>query len=201
MNATIRRVVVASALRGTIMLLALTAGAAAQATSLYDENSFRSLAADNKAHRAGDVITIQVFENSSATTNSDTTTRRKNGLAASLTHRDDNISHLGIDVSGEFDGGGRTQRAGKLLAQLTVSVREVLPNGDMRVAGEQRLVINDELQRINIEGRVRPQDISDGNVVLSTRLADAQITYLGDGDLSERQKRSWWRKTMDWLGF
>jgi flagellar L-ring protein precursor FlgH len=51
-----------------------------------------------------------------------------------------------------------------------------------------------------LEGRVRPQDISDGNVVVSSRLADAKITYVGQGDLAERQKPAWWRKVFDWLG-
>jgi len=172
----------------------------AQGASLYDEASYRPLAADNKAFRVGDAITVQVFENASASTNSDTTTRRKNAIAADLARSDNRLSRFDLNVAGDFDGGGRTQRAGKLLAQLTVSVKEILPNGELRVGGEQKLMINDELQRINIEGRVRSQDISDGNVVLSTRLADAQITYMGDGDLSERQRRGWWRKIVDWLG-
>ena len=91
-------------------------------------------------------------------------------------------------------------RAGKLLAQLTVTVKELMPNGDMRIGGEQLLLINEEHQRINLEGRVRPQDISEANVVPSSRLADAKITYVGEGDLAERQKAAWWRKTLDWLG-
>ena len=50
---------------------------AAQSQSLYNEASFRPLTGDNKAFRQGDIITVQVFENSSATTSSDTGTRRK----------------------------------------------------------------------------------------------------------------------------
>jgi flagellar L-ring protein FlgH len=53
---------------------------------------------------------------------------------------------------------------------------------------------------VTLEGRVRPQDISDGNVVLSTRLAEARITYLGEGEVSQRQQRAWWRKLLDWAG-
>ena len=143
---------------------------------------------------------MQVIESASASTNADTTTRRANNLSASLAHGDGRVASADLGLSGQFDGGGRTQRAGRLLAQLTVSVREILPNGEMWVAGEQRLTLNDELQRIYLEGRIRAQDISDTNLVLSSRLADARIVYLGDGDLSERQKRGWWRKWMDWLG-
>ncbi len=170
------------------------------AGSLYDEKTYRALTADNKAFRVGDAITVQVIESASASTNSDTTTRRANNLSASLGHGNGKVASADLGVAGQFDGGGRTQRAGRLLAQLTVSVKELLPNGEMWIAGEQLLTLNDELQRIYIEGRIRAQDISDTNLVLSSRLADARIVYLGDGDLSERQKRSWWRKLLDGLG-
>jgi len=181
-----------------VVLLGLPLGAAA--TSLYNEATFRPLTADNKAFRVGDVLTVQVFENSSATTSTDTGTRRKNNLNAELTHGARRVAETGIGVGGDFDGGGRTQRANRVLITLSVSVREVLPNGDLRVAGEQLLLVNEEQQKVTLEGRVRPQDVSDGNVVLSTRLADARITYLGEGEVSERQQRAWWRKLLDWVG-
>jgi flagellar L-ring protein precursor FlgH len=184
-----------------IMLSATAlASAAAVAQSLYDESTFRPLTADNKAFRVGDVITIQVFENSAASANADTGTRRSNNLSTELTRAHIPSLSNSVGVAGQFDGGGHTARAGKLLAQLTVSVHEVMPNGDLRIGGEQLLLINQEQQRINLEGRVRPQDVSDTNVVLSSRLADARITYVGEGDLAQRQKPAWWRKTLDWLG-
>jgi flagellar L-ring protein precursor FlgH len=148
----------------------------------------------------GDVLTVQVFENSSASTSSDTGTRRKNNLNAQLSHIAGPVAQTGIGVSGDFDGGGSTQRSNRVLITLTVAVREVLANGDLRVAGEQLLVINGEQQKVTLEGRVRPEDISDANIVLSTRLADAHITYLGEGELSQRQQRAWWRKLLDWVG-
>jgi flagellar L-ring protein precursor FlgH len=176
-------------------------GHSGYAESLYRQDTFRPLTADNKAFRVGDVVTVQVLENSSASTNADTTTRRKNGMSADLSlSRNPGIA-AGVNVAGDFDGGGRTQRTSRLLAQLSVVVTEILSNGDLRLEGQQILYVNDEQQRVNLEGRVRPQDISDGNVVLSTRLAEAKITYVGDGDLSERQRRGWWRRMMDWLGF
>lgn len=173
----------------------------ATAESLYQEDSFRPLTADNKAFRVGDALTVQVFENSSASSTANTGTRRSNDISASLSHGAGRVvGQLGAGVAGQFDGGGRTDRANKLLATLTVTVQEVLANRELRVAGEQLLTVNDELQKVNLEGRVRPQDITDGNVVLSTRLADAHITYIGEGDLSDRARRSLWRRVADWLG-
>jgi flagellar L-ring protein FlgH len=184
-------------------LCAWSMSTAASAGSLYNPQSFRPLTADHKAFRVGDAITVQVFENSSASSSADTGTRRNNdiGVVASSGSGSDGHRHqAGVTVGGEFDGGGRTQRANRLLATLTVTVQEVLPNGELRVAGEQLLTVNDEQQRVTLAGRVRPRDVSDGNVVLSTRLADAQITYVGEGDVSERSRRGAWRRFLDWLG-
>lgn len=186
---------------GLLAVSLLGASVPANAESLYQEGTFRPLTADNKAFRVGDSLTIQVFENSSATSSANTGTRRANDISGSVTHTGNRVvGQLGIGVTGDFDGGGRTQRANRLLATLTVTVQEVLPNNELRVAGEQLLTVNEELQKVNLEGRVRPQDISDGNVVLSTRLADARITYVGEGDVSERTRRSVWRRVFDWLG-
>ncbi len=180
-------------------LLAAGTGAAL-AQSLYDERTYRALAADHKAYRVGDVLTVQVLESATAQANTDTGTRRGNQVQAQVDKAKSPPVSVGLSVSGDFDGGGRTARAGRLLAQLSVTVREVLPNGDLRVGGEQVLLINDEQQRIELEGRVRPIDISDGNIVQSSRIADARIHYVGQGELAERQRPAWWRKVLDWLG-
>jgi len=188
-------------LAGTIVCLTLTFYEPVDAVSLYDEKTFRSLSADNKAFRVGDALTVQVFENSSATTSADTGTRRKNGMSAAINHGTNTTGQFGVAVGGDFDGGGSTQRANRLLATITVTVREILPNGEMQVAGEQLLTVNEEPQKVSLEGRVRAADISDGNVVLSTRMADAKITYVGVGDVAERNQRPWWRKLLDASGF
>lgn len=172
-----------------------------RAQSLFDPAAFRPLIADHKALRVGDIVTVQVVENATAAVNADTGSRRSNSIGLRLARAHLPGVNVGLGADGEFDGGGRTSRNGRLLAQLSVTVREVLPNGDLRLEGEQLLTINDEQQRINLEGRARPQDVSDANVVLSSRLAGARITYLGEGELAERQRPAWWRRLLDWLGF
>lgn len=193
---------VKQALMAMLLCATLAAGNAAHAESLYNEGTYRAIGADTKAYRVGDAITVLVYENSSATSSTDTTTQRNNNLNASITSSLIGKSpEFGVTTGGGFDGGGSTKRSNKLLASLTVTVREVLPNGDLKLAGEQLLTVNDEQHKVNLAGRVRPQDVSADNVVLSTRLADAHIDYVGDGDLTERQRRGWWRKVIDWLGF
>lgn len=196
-----RSAVAGRGLAAAALALAVAAMNASQAQSLYDAATFRPLTADQKAFRVGDVVTVQVIENASAAANADTGSRRNNSLGGQVIHAKSPAVRIGLETNGEFDGGGRTSRTGRLLAQLSVTVREVLPNGDLRLEGEQLLTINDEQQRINLEGRARPQDISDGNVVLSTRLSGARITYIGEGDLADRQRPAWWRKVLDWFGF
>lgn len=186
--------------RVTALVIAAFVMLPASAESLYREEEYRPLTADHKAYRVGDMLTVQVFENSSASTSADTGTHRRNTVAGELGHASGRAARAALAVNGDFDGGGTTQRTNRVLATLTVSVREVLANGELRIGGEQLLLINREQQKVILAGRVRPQDISDGNVVLSTRIADARITYLGEGEVSERQQRAWWRKLMDWMG-
>lgn len=179
--------------------LALVCGIAG-AQSLYEESTYRALASDRKAYRVGDIITVQVYEQSSATTTTDTSTQRTNALNVGVSSVSGTQRGGSIAQGGSFDGGGTTQRANKLLVTLSVSVMEVLPNGELRLAGDQALTVNEEHHTVHLEGRVRPQDIGSDNTVLSTRLADAKVQYVGSGDLSERQKRGLWRKIVDALG-
>lgn len=182
----------------------LLAGGQVRAESLYDPESFRGFTGDRKAHRAGDVVTVHVFENSSASTTSDTSTQRShavNARAGSSAVNGGRQLDGSIEMGSAFDGGGVTQRANRLLATLTVTVTEVLPNGDLRVAGEQLLTVNQEQHKVKVEGRVRPQDVSADNIVLSTRIADARVSYAGEGDLTSRHKRTWLRRLIELLGF
>ena len=187
-------------MKKTLICAALLCAAmlSAQSQSLFDAKTYRAMTADSKAFRPGDVITIQVVENASASANADTDLKRSNSAGAELHFRSPfPIAGANATAGTQYDGGGQTARTGQLLATLSVSVRDVLPNGDLLISGEQLLVINEEQQRIDIEGRVRPQDISDSNTVLSNRVADARITYVGEGDLASRQKPGWWRHFLD----
>lgn len=185
----------------TLSVALALGGGAARAEGLYREDLYRPLTADNKAFRAGDAITVQIIENSSASSSAQTSTQRNNGLDANLAIKNVGKSQGGhLELGGTFSGGGTTQGANKVLAAVTVTVKEVLPTGDLRVSGEQLVTVNRDARRITVEGRVRPQDVTGDNVVLSTRLADARIVYSGAGDVSDRARRAWWRVVLDWVG-
>ena len=105
-----------------------------------------------------------------------------------------------ISVGDDFAGKGQIQRTGRLAAQLSVTVDGVAPNGDLLVSGKQDILINGEKQLLQVAGRVRPIDVSEINTVPSTRLADANITYVGDGILAEKQRQGILTRFLSWLG-
>jgi len=179
--------------------LAFTALAAVAVDSLYREDTYQPLTADRKGTRVGDLVTVQIFESSSATSTADTNADRSADLAVEVAGTQRRLRRS-ASVSNEMQGTGRTERTGRLLAQVTVSIKEILPNGDLMLAGEQMLEINDERQRIHLEGRIRPVDLQENNLVLSSRLADAKISYLGNGVIGDKQKPAWWQKILTALG-
>ncbi len=182
--------------------LALLAGSST-AVDLYREGDYRPLTADSRAFRVGDTITVLVLETSSATSSADTGSKRNTdaSVSASLQTRSvDKKFDASLALDNNFTGGARTARAGKLLAQITVNVVGVEPNGDLRIAGDQLLDINDEQQKIRIEGRVRRQDIGENNAVVSNRIADARIFYSGEGVLAEGQRPGFIARALRWLG-
>jgi flagellar L-ring protein precursor FlgH len=181
------------------LLLGVTMSGRPQAENLYDEHTYRPLASDKRAHLPGDAVTIMIYENSSASTTADTTVQRTTsvGLQATVNAKN-NQATLGTNAN--FDGGGTIQRSGNLLAQITATVTKVAPNGDLWIRGQQIVAINSDKQEIKVEGRVRLLDISDTNTVPSNRIADANISYLGDGDLASHQKPGWLSRFFSWAG-
>jgi flagellar L-ring protein FlgH len=197
-----RRTTLAAALAAICTLSAQRAGAADD-TSLFDPERYKPLTAEDKALRPGDVLTIVVQENATATSSADSRGQRKLGGGVEL---DTNIGrHAGSHTitgaaSTENDGGGRTQRSGRLLATLSVRVIAVRDNGDLVVQGNQVLTINGEAQSISLSGVVRPRDVGDNNAVLSNRIAEARIEFDGEGFITDKSRPGWIARALTFLG-
>lgn len=162
------------------LVLALLCSAMPPAEDLYKRSTWSSLAADRKAGDVGDALTVVVYEAAETTNSVRSDSRRTTQVAGSL--RGPGLSEeAGLQAGGGYTGGGAVQRSDKVIAQITVTVRRLLPNGDLVVAGEQAMRLNGEDTLIGIEGRVRREDILGDNRVLSSRLADARVTYNGRG--------------------
>lgn len=192
-------------MRNAILFIAFAAGAIGVAVPVHGENLYRadthrSLIADRRAALPGDIVTVLVYENSTASSSADTSTNTSFGLQGSVTTMADTHHAPKAQVGDSYGGRGQIQREGRLLAQLSTTVTQVWPNGDLNISGEQTININGEKTRIRLSGKVRAVDISQANTVLSNRLADAQIDYVGDGYVTERTKPGLIPRVLAWLG-
>jgi flagellar L-ring protein precursor FlgH len=171
--------------------------------SLWQEGS-RSLVADFRASRVGDLVTIKVDESPDASNNADTTMDRQAdwsigapkllGFASAIKadHADLDMSKL-IELlsNSSFKGTGETTRGSRVQASMAVRVRKQLPNGDLFLEGTKVLMINDEELHIYVSGVIRPEDIAQTNTVSSSVIADAQIEFTGRGVLTDNQRQGW----------
>ena len=96
-----------------------------------------------------------------------------------------------VDIQRQFQGQGTTTQGNAVTGTITVTILEVLPNGGFVVQGEKRLVMNQGAESVKLRGIVRPQDIQQDNSVLSTRLADVELWYSGEGALAHANRQGW----------
>lgn len=173
----------------------------ASAADLFRDEDYRSLTSDRRAYQVGDVLTVLVVENSSASATAGTKADKGGDIGGhGSTITPPRKYDFALGFSENFDGGGRIARTGRVAAQISVAVVGIEANGDLRVKGEQNLEINDEKQAIRVEGTVRRADISETNTVMSSRISNAQITYIGDGVLAESQHKGWLTRVLSFLG-
>jgi flagellar L-ring protein FlgH len=170
------------------------------AEDLYKADNWPALAADRKAGQIGDILALLVVENNQASNSVTKGSRKRNSIDIGVDTSLDFEESGSATIGGSYEGRGENARTDRMIARLSVTVVEVYPNGDMRVSGLQRLKINGETTTININGRVRRDDIAADNSVLSWRLADAVIDYDGKGFASRSAKPGVLTKIFSWLG-
>lgn len=166
--------------------------------SLYQEYYGLNLFDDRKAHFVGDVITVTLSERTVSRKSSGVATGKKSGVnfnAGPLLGVNPTLH--GKDLSTElsqnrtFDGSADADQSNSLQGNITVTVAEILPNGNLVVRGEKWITLNRGDEFIRISGIVRPDDIAPDNTVVSTRLANAKISYSGTGELANTQSMGW----------
>ncbi|WP_256702038.1 flagellar basal body L-ring protein FlgH [Burkholderia sp. SRS-W-2-2016] len=184
----------------TVSLVWLATTAHTHAADLFQSDTYQSLTADRRASRPGDIVTILVYENSTASNTADTSTKTNVGVQGSVSTMWAGNNAAQIGLGDNYGGRGQIQRTGRLLAQISANVIEAKPNGDLIVAGEQEIDVNGEKTRIHLQGRVRPIDIAANNTVQSNRLADAKIDYVGEGFITDRSRPGLIPRFLAWLG-
>jgi len=170
--------------------------AAAQG-SIYQAGTSRTLFEDRRARYVGDTMTILITETTSASTKSNTNASRSTSIKASVP----TISGLpgkslqGLDLSASSSnslaGKGDAAANNVFTGSITVTVIEVLPNGNLQVSGEKQVSIGAGTEFIRLSGIVNPYFISTANTISSTNVADARIEYKESGVISEAQIMGW----------
>ena len=183
-----------------VLVISTECAVADDSHSMFDEPTYRSLVAESKALRLGDILTVIVQESASATSTANLRAKRDFTVSAQLTTPNVAPRSASAGTNSQSDGTGGTERSGRLLAQLSVRVVEVSPNGDLKVSGQQNLRINGEKQLITLSGVVRMRDIGEDNTVLSSRIADARIQFDGEGFVTDQSKPGWLARLFDFLG-
>jgi flagellar L-ring protein precursor FlgH len=180
-------------------ILALNSAATA-GDPLIDLETGASLVTNQKARQIGDVVTILIVEQSSAssTNKTDANNRSEVGGGPGLGFLDF-LGEWELDVENKYKGDGKTSRTGNLRAEISARIVEILHNGDYRLEGTRMVAINGERQLIEIAGTCRPQDIRNDNTILSTYISDAQIAYSGSGTVYDAAEPGVITKIVNWL--
>lgn len=163
--------------------------------SLYSPTSFRPMFEDQRARHVGDVLIVQIQENINSQQTNSVEAKRDDSTGITLPSMSGIFLGTGLDktASGtkDFSGSGQSRAANTLTGTLTVTVSEVLPNGNLRVVGEKQIGTNREVESIKFSGVVNPITIQPGNTVNSTQVADARIEYKGQGMVDSAMSMGW----------
>ncbi|OTQ36103.1 flagellar basal body L-ring protein FlgH [Gilliamella apis] len=154
---------------------------------------------DRRPRNIGDVLTIVLQENVSASKSSSINAGRNGGVnlgVKTIPHFLDGLVGRGkvdTDISGsnDFKGSGGANAKNTFSGTITVTVQDVMINGNLKVIGEKQIAINQGTEFIRFSGVVNPRTISGSNTVISTQVADARIEYVGNGYIDEAQTMGW----------
>ncbi|WP_299261730.1 flagellar basal body L-ring protein FlgH [uncultured Kushneria sp.] len=168
--------------------------------SIYQSNYTRPLFEDRRPRGVGDILTIVLNENVSATKSSAANATRNGSTALGLEATPRVIGGLldgqttSLSGTNTFQGQGGANASNTFTGTITTTVMNVLPNGNFQVAGEKRIGINQGTEYIRFSGTVNPRTITGLNTVPSTQVADARLEYYGDGYINEAQTMGWMQR-------
>lgn len=160
---------------------------------------------DRRPRNVGDTLKIDISESLTANSTQDTKTSRENEVASkgpggsgSGSSLIDRLMNLNAKASGSdsYKGSGVTNNSSKFEAQLAASVINVLPNGNLVVAGERSILLNGSMSTLRFSGVVNPRDIKLNNVVASADIVDARFEVGGKGDVPESVSRTWLQRIL-----
>ncbi len=179
-----------------------TATPVAQATpaangAIYNVASYRPLAEDRRARFAGDILTINIVENTSAKKANSSAQSKAGSVNASAAvptglpfRLNKEAISIGADSAVDFDDSADENASNNFTGNITVTVTEVLANGNLAVSGEKQIALDKGTEFVRFSGVVNPDDIILGNLVSSVKVADARIEYRTNSKLDAAQVAS-----------
>jgi len=184
--------------RRVVLLLAALASLASLARSQSvwrDDGKLSNLVANNTARRLGDTLTVVIQEIQNVQNKEQTKTDRTGSLQAAITNFDvapnafNVLPAFAASSSQQMDGKADQTKQNSFTTRIQVQVLDVLPNGNLVVIGRRTIRVDDEKKTIELRGVVRPEDVTAANTVLSEKVAEASIAYVGDGPLTRAQTK------------
>jgi flagellar L-ring protein FlgH len=171
-------------------------------------NGSRAFFKDQRAHEIGDILTVTVNINDTATFANESQRSRTNAEDSGITNffgvKNLPITNqalpariLTTDGTTTFDGKGSINRAETLTTNVAAVVMQVLPNGNLVVEGKQEIRVNFEMRQLVVGGIVRPEDIQSDNTIDSTKIAEARIAYGGKGQVTDVQQPPYGQQLFD----
>jgi len=171
------------------------AAALASTGSIYQAGASRTLFEDRRARHVGDTITVTITENTSAATKSNNNIAKTGSINASigpnLNLPGKTLTELKANSSNVASGKGDAAANNVFTGTITVTVVEVLPNGNLLVSGEKQVAIGHGQEYIRLSGIVNPYFVNASNTIASSQIADARIEYKESGAISEAQVIGW----------
>lgn len=167
--------------------------------SIYQSGYDMRLFEDHTAKRVGDILTITLLERTQAKKADDLNTKKdtRMSVSAPTIWGVTPATVLGQDVETElastkqYTGEGEANQSNSLSGNISVTVVELLPNGNLGVRGEKRVTLNQGDEFIRLSGIVRPVDITSANIITSDKVADVTIMYVGEGAMADASKMGW----------
>lgn len=166
---------------------------------------------DQRANDIGDIITVLIDIEDEATLENDTEHSRTLDESASLgsllgleqslnrilPEAVNNDSLANIDSNSNHSGSGSIEREDEIRLRMAALVTQMLPNGNMVIHGKQELLVNFEKRLLQIDGVIRPEDISTDNTISYDQIAEARIVYGGEGQLMNVQQTRYGQQLYD----
>jgi flagellar L-ring protein precursor FlgH len=147
--------------------------------AIYQAASYKPMFEDRRARHIGDMLTISITERTNAM-KAGASSGNKSG-SVSFSAPGIAQGRLGASVAAnaanKFADGDNQSATNTFSGVIGVTVTEVLPNGNLIVAGEKQIALNKGVEFIRFSGMVSPDTIGVGNTVASTQVADARIEY------------------------